>query len=59
MYKMNKSNGDSDAQFSADSNEFLKFVEDGDKPLHAGCTKWTKLNVIVQTFNLKAKARNE
>jgi hypothetical protein len=45
-----ESMGDSDAQFSEDSNEFLKFVEDGDKPLYPGCTKWTKLNAIVQTF---------
>ena len=48
--------GDSeDSQFSEDSNEFLKFVEDGDKPLYPGCTKITKLNAIIQTFNLKAK----
>lgn len=35
----------------------MKFVEDGDKPLYLGCTKWIKLNAIVQTSNLKAKHR--
>ncbi|XP_050379432.1 uncharacterized protein LOC126796735 [Argentina anserina] len=42
-------------EISSDSNEFLRFVEDGDKPLYPGCTKTTKLNGLVQTFNLKAK----
>ncbi|XP_062029071.1 uncharacterized protein LOC133745094 [Rosa rugosa] len=44
-----------DEQISEDSNEFLKYVEDGDQPLYPGCTKTTKLNGLIQTFNLKAK----
>ncbi|XP_062028954.1 uncharacterized protein LOC133744949 [Rosa rugosa] len=44
-----------DEEISSDSNEFLRFVEDGDKPLYPGCTKTTKLNCLIQTFNLKAK----
>ncbi|XP_062006966.1 uncharacterized protein LOC133724291 [Rosa rugosa] len=47
--------GDEDDEISSDSNEFLRFVEDGDKPLYPGCTKTTKLNGLIQTFNLKAK----
>ncbi|XP_024198501.1 uncharacterized protein LOC112201810 [Rosa chinensis] len=44
-----------DEEISSDSNEFLRFVEDGDKTLYPGCTKTTKLNCLIQTFNLKAK----
>ncbi|XP_004293088.1 PREDICTED: uncharacterized protein LOC101311358 [Fragaria vesca subsp. vesca] len=44
-----------DEEISSDSNEFLKFVEDGDKPLWPGNTKFTKMNAIIQTFNFKAK----
>ncbi|XP_024178504.1 uncharacterized protein LOC112184476 [Rosa chinensis] len=44
-----------DEQISEDSNEFLKYVEDGDQPLYPGYTKTTKLNGLIQTFNLKAK----
>ena len=44
-----------DEQMSDDSDEFLKYVEDGDKPLYPGCTKTTKLNALIQLFNLKAK----
>ncbi|XP_024199865.1 uncharacterized protein LOC112203073 [Rosa chinensis] len=47
--------GSEDEGISEDSNEFMKFVEDGDKPLYPGCTKTTKLNGLIQTFNLKAK----
>ncbi|XP_024198467.1 uncharacterized protein LOC112201787 [Rosa chinensis] len=47
--------GSEDEEISEDSNEFLKYVEDGDKPLYPGCTKTTKLNGLIQTFNLKAK----
>ncbi|KAL6227695.1 hypothetical protein ACLB2K_001652 [Fragaria x ananassa] len=46
---------DEDHEISLDSNEFMQFVEDGDKPLYPGCTKSTKMNGLVQTFNLKAK----
>ncbi|KAL6129740.1 hypothetical protein ACLB2K_073089 [Fragaria x ananassa] len=48
---------DEDHEISLDSNEFMQFVEDGDKPLYPGCTKSTKMNGLVQTFNLKAKHR--
>ncbi|XP_062006033.1 uncharacterized protein LOC133723231 [Rosa rugosa] len=44
-----------DEEISSDSNEFLRFVEDGDKSLYPGCTKTTKLNCLIQTFNLKAE----
>ncbi|XP_040361932.1 uncharacterized protein LOC121049286 [Rosa chinensis] len=44
-----------DEEISEDSNEFLKYVQDADKPLYPGCTKTTKLNGLIQTFNLKAK----
>ncbi|KAL6176938.1 hypothetical protein ACLB2K_053570 [Fragaria x ananassa] len=46
---------DEDHDISLDSNEFMQFVKDGDKPLYPGCTKSTKMNGLVQTFNLKAK----
>lgn len=46
---------DEDEQFSDDSNDFMKLVEDGDKPLYPGCTKHTKLNALIQTYNLKVK----
>ncbi|XP_004309892.1 PREDICTED: uncharacterized protein LOC101314816 [Fragaria vesca subsp. vesca] len=42
-------------EISIDSDEFLRFVEDGDKPLYPGCTKTTKLNALIELFNLKAK----
>ncbi|KAL6183371.1 hypothetical protein ACLB2K_044782 [Fragaria x ananassa] len=42
-------------ELSADSNEFMQFVEDGDKPLYPGCTKATKMNGLIETFNLKAR----
>ncbi|KAL6219877.1 hypothetical protein ACLB2K_007636 [Fragaria x ananassa] len=44
-----------DEEISRDSNEFLKFVEDGDMPLWPGNTKTTKMNAIIESFNLKAK----
>ncbi|KAL6180355.1 hypothetical protein ACLB2K_047019 [Fragaria x ananassa] len=46
---------DEDHEISLDSNKFMQFVEDGDKPLYPGYTKSTKMNGLVQTFNLKAK----
>ncbi|KAL6202088.1 hypothetical protein ACLB2K_025799 [Fragaria x ananassa] len=46
---------DEDHEISLDSNEFMQFVDYGDKPLYPGCTKSTKMNGLVQTFNLKAK----
>ncbi|XP_024190649.1 uncharacterized protein LOC112194663 [Rosa chinensis] len=47
--------GSDDEEFSVDSDEFLRFVEDSDKPLYLGCTCFTKLNGLVKTYNLKAK----
>ncbi|XP_061993736.1 uncharacterized protein LOC133711646 [Rosa rugosa] len=44
-----------DEQYSVESNDFMRLVEDGNKPLYPGCTKYTKLNALVQTYNLKAK----
>lgn len=44
-----------DDEFSEDSNDFLRFVEDGDKPLYPGCKRFTKLNGLVKTYNLKTK----
>ncbi|KAL6225263.1 hypothetical protein ACLB2K_004114 [Fragaria x ananassa] len=42
-------------EMSEDSNEFLKFVEDGDQPLYHGCDHTTKMNFPVESFNWKAK----
>ncbi|XP_062014292.1 uncharacterized protein LOC133730785 [Rosa rugosa] len=53
-YKL-KYRGHDDEEFSEDSDEFLRFVDDGDKPLYPGCTRFTKLNGLVKTYNLKAK----
>ena len=47
--------GSENGDISSDCNEFLRFVEDADKPLYPGCTKTTKLNALIQTFNLKTK----
>ncbi|XP_061993493.1 uncharacterized protein LOC133711378 [Rosa rugosa] len=44
-----------DEQFSVDSNDFMKLVDNGDKALYPGCKKHTKLNALIQTYNLKAK----
>ncbi|XP_024190421.1 uncharacterized protein LOC112194412 [Rosa chinensis] len=44
-----------DEQYSVESNDFMRLVEDGDKALYLGCTKHTKLNALIQTYNLKAK----
>lgn len=51
----NKGEEDEDEEMSCDSDEFLRLVEDGDKALYPGCTKSTKLNALVEMFNLKAK----
>ncbi|KAL6209228.1 hypothetical protein ACLB2K_020171 [Fragaria x ananassa] len=40
---------------SEDSNEFLKFVEDGDQPLYHGCDHTTEMNFLVESFNWKTK----
>ncbi|KAL6213983.1 hypothetical protein ACLB2K_013421 [Fragaria x ananassa] len=44
-----------DEEMSEDSNEFLKFVEDGDQPLYNGCDHTTKMNFLVESFSWKAK----
>jgi len=44
-----------DEEMSEDSNEFLKFVEDGDQPLYHGCDHTTKMNFLVESFNWKSK----
>ncbi|XP_073152786.1 uncharacterized protein [Henckelia pumila] len=36
-------------------NQFNKLLEDVEKPLYPGCTKFTKLSAVVKLFNLKAK----
>ncbi|PRQ30092.1 hypothetical protein RchiOBHm_Chr5g0020851 [Rosa chinensis] len=47
--------GDEDEQLSRECNEFRKFVDDANKPLFPGCTRHTKMNVLVRLYNLKAK----
>ncbi|XP_062015019.1 uncharacterized protein LOC133731647 isoform X2 [Rosa rugosa] len=42
-----------DEEISEDSNEFLKYVEDGDKPLYPGCTKTTKRSVVSKSKKAK------
>ncbi|KAL6195847.1 hypothetical protein ACLB2K_031464 [Fragaria x ananassa] len=44
-----------DEEMFEDSNEFLKFVEDGDQPLYHGCDHTTKMNFLVKSFISKAK----
>ncbi|KAL6189147.1 hypothetical protein ACLB2K_040537 [Fragaria x ananassa] len=44
-----------DKEMSEDSNEFLKFVEDGDQPLYHGYDHTTKMNFLVESFNWKTK----
>ncbi|XP_004309369.1 PREDICTED: uncharacterized protein LOC101308530 [Fragaria vesca subsp. vesca] len=51
----NKGEEDKDEEMPCDSDEFLRLVEDGDKALYPGYTKLTKLNALVEMFNLKAK----
>ncbi|XP_074574068.1 uncharacterized protein LOC141830561 [Curcuma longa] len=40
---------------SQNPDQFIKLLEDAEKPLYPGCTKFTKLSAIVQLYNLKAK----
>nr|XP_011459668.1 PREDICTED: uncharacterized protein LOC101299640 [Fragaria vesca subsp. vesca] len=47
---------DEDHEISPDSNKFMQFVEDGDKPLYPSCTKSTKMNGFVPgSVNLAKK----
>ncbi|XP_073153787.1 uncharacterized protein [Henckelia pumila] len=41
--------------YAENPNQFTKLLEDAEKPLYPGCTKFTKLSAIVKLFNLKAK----
>ena len=41
--------------FDNDPNEFVNLLEDAEKPLYPGCTKFTKLSALVKLYNLKAK----
>lgn len=36
-------------------DEFRKLLEDAEKPFYIGCTKFTKLSVLVKMYNLKAR----
>ena len=35
--------------------KFEKLLEDAEKPLYLGCSKFTKLPVLVRLYNLKAR----
>ncbi|XP_073153163.1 uncharacterized protein [Henckelia pumila] len=41
--------------YAENPNQFHKLLEDVDKPLYPGCTKFTKLSALVKLYNLKAK----
>ncbi|XP_073154053.1 uncharacterized protein [Henckelia pumila] len=41
--------------YAENPNQFHKVLEDADKPLYPGCTKFTKLSALVKLYNLKAK----
>ncbi|XP_073133711.1 uncharacterized protein [Henckelia pumila] len=41
--------------YAANPSQFHKILEDAEKPLYSGCTKFTKLTALVKLFNLKAK----
>ncbi|KAL6218928.1 hypothetical protein ACLB2K_012135 [Fragaria x ananassa] len=47
---------DEDHEISPDSNKFMQFVEDGDKPLYPGCTKSTKMNGFGINIQFERKA---
>ena len=36
-------------------DQFMKLLEDAEKPLYLGCSGFTKLSIIVKLYNLKAK----
>ncbi|TXG66340.1 hypothetical protein EZV62_007615 [Acer yangbiense] len=42
-------------QSSSNPKQFKKLLEDAEKPLYPGCTKFTKLSALVKLYNLKAK----
>ncbi|XP_073133518.1 uncharacterized protein [Henckelia pumila] len=41
--------------YAENPNQFHKVLEDADKPLYPGCTKFTKLSALVKLYNLKAR----
>ncbi|XP_073120763.1 uncharacterized protein [Henckelia pumila] len=41
--------------YAENPSQFHKILEDAEKPLYSGCTKFTKLTALVKLFNLKAK----
>ncbi|XP_073139065.1 uncharacterized protein [Henckelia pumila] len=41
--------------YAENPDQFTKLLEDAEKPLYPGCTKFTKLSAIVKLFNFKAK----
>ncbi|XP_073120554.1 uncharacterized protein [Henckelia pumila] len=41
--------------YAENPSQFNKLLEDAEKSLYPGCTKFTKLSAIVKLFNLKAK----
>ncbi|KAL6561263.1 hypothetical protein OROMI_016864 [Orobanche minor] len=40
--------------FDKDSSKFESMLNDSEKPLYEGCTKYTRLSAILKLFNLKA-----
>ncbi|XP_074590037.1 uncharacterized protein LOC141845943 [Curcuma longa] len=41
--------------YAENPTQFTKLLEDAEKPLYHGCTKFTMLSAVVKLFNLKAK----
>ncbi|XP_073120575.1 uncharacterized protein [Henckelia pumila] len=41
--------------YAENPSQFHKILEDAEKPLYSGCTKFTKLTALVKLFNFKAK----
>ncbi|KAL0560574.1 hypothetical protein IC582_000983 [Cucumis melo] len=42
-------------QYSKDPSGFEKLLNDVEKPLYKGCTKFTKLSTLVKLYNLKVR----
>ncbi|XP_073121332.1 uncharacterized protein [Henckelia pumila] len=41
--------------YTENPEEFVKFLEDADKPLYNGCKRYTKLSALVKLYNTKAR----
>ncbi|KAJ4718934.1 Transposon protein, putative, CACTA, En/Spm sub-class [Melia azedarach] len=41
--------------YEGDPKGFKKLLEDAEKPLYPGCTKYTKMTALVRLYNLKGK----